>query len=514
MSSGQERELIRALVVDDNVDLAENIAELLEALEIEVLLAHDGASAIELMDAVGGEDGIDLAFVDLKLPDGGSGVDLLPELRARSPEIEVIIVTGNATIDSAVRAVRHGIFAYVQKPFEPRDFMAIAERAVAQISIRKESARLARELERSEELHRSLVETVDAAILLIDREGKIVFANPFAQERSPHQRGLEGEGFMESFIEECMRARVLRSLAELAPYERSNGVESQARIGGELRTIRWSVSRGDGGVNERHLAVGIDLTEMRALQRRALEAEALATIGTLTSGLAHEIRNPLNAASLQLELMVRGARRVEDGVIRERLEERVEIVRSELARLSTMLNDFLSLSRPAALAIEERDLGALIESVAALQRPLLEAEGVSLVVELPQDERSEGERSKGERSGGELRARVDEAKIKQALINLIRNASEAIRAKGGGEIVISASARGAEMIEISVADDGPGLSAASDELQKPFMTTKEGGTGLGLAIVRTIVERHGGELRLLGNSPRGAIARFTIERRS
>lgn len=493
MSSEQKRELIRALVVDDNVDLAENIGELLESMGLEVILAHDGAAALALAAENGGE--IDLAFVDLKLPDGSSGVDLLPELRARSPEIEMIIVTGNATVDSAVRAVRHGLFAYIQKPFETRDLMAITERAVAQISIRKERARLAAELERSEELHRSLVEMVDAAILLIDREGTILFANPYAEERSPFEGGLEGESFVDSFIEEGMRARVRRELVELAPLERSSAVESHARVGKELRTIRWSVSRGGCGADARYLAVGIDQTEVRALQKRAIEAEALAAIGTLTSGLAHEIRNPLNAAALQLELIDRSARNVDDEALRSRLEQRVEIVRAELARLSSMLNDFLSLSRPAALAFEERDLRALIESVEELQRPLIEAAGVKLTVELPDEA---------------LRARVDEVKIKQALINLVVNSFEAIRAKGGSTISLIARARDEMLIEISVIDDGPGFSAPSEELQRPFMTTKEGGTGLGLAIVRTIVERHGGELRLLSDQPRGAIARLTI----
>src|SRR5690554_570210 len=333
MSSEQKRELIRALVVDDNVDLAENIGELLESMGLEVILAHDGAAALALAAENGGE--IDLAFVDLKLPDGSSGVDLLPEFRARSPEIEMIIVTGNATVDSAVRAVRHGLFAYIQKPFETRDLMAITERAVAQISIRKERARLAAELERSEELHRSLVEMVDAAILLIDREGTILFANPYAEERSPFEGGLEGESFVDSFIEEGMRARVRRELVELAPLERSRAVESHARVGKELRTVSWSVSRGGCGADARYLAVGIDQTEVRALQKRAIEAEALAAIGTLTSGLAHEIRNPLNAAALQLELIDRSARNVDDEALRSRLEQRVEIVRAELARLSS-----------------------------------------------------------------------------------------------------------------------------------------------------------------------------------
>jgi PAS domain S-box-containing protein len=483
----------RALVVDDNQELAANVAELLEILDLDVVVAHDAKSALARVT----EAPVDVAIVDVGLPFGASGVELVPTLRLLSPQIQIIIVTGNATVDSAVAAVRQGIFAYVQKPFDSGDLLAIVSRALAQTDDRRERERLASELARSEALHRSLVETIDAAILILDRKGIIRFANRFAVERQGHAPALEGESFVDIFIEEEARGRFVRALDELHRDGTPSTIESNVRGPRGARTFRWSLSSSDGTDTGPFLAVGIDLTEIRDLQRRTVEAEALAAVGTLTSGLAHEIRNPLNAASLQLELLVRSALKVEDAAQRERMVSRVTIVRTELSRLERMLNDFLSLARPSSLRLRDHDLHVLVHEVLELQRPLAESMGVTIDVSIADDA---------------AEVRVDEARIKQVLINLVTNALEALRPFGEGHVSIDARVEDDAFVAVRVIDDGPGIPTTEDDAFRPFVTTKEGGTGLGLAIVRTIVQRHGGEVHLRDAVPRGTIARFTVPR--
>jgi DNA-binding response OmpR family regulator len=228
----------RALVVDDNEELAANVAELLETLDLEVLLAHDGESAIRRAR----EAPFDVAIVDVGLPRGTSGVDLVPTLRALCPEIQILIVTGNATVDSAVAAVRQGIFAYVQKPFDSADLTALVERALAQTKIRKERERLALELASSESLHRSLVETIDAAILILDRDGTIRFANRDSMEKQPAAGPLEGRSFLEVFVEDDGRARFRRALDELHAHGAPKTLESTVRSPLGPRTLRWTLS--------------------------------------------------------------------------------------------------------------------------------------------------------------------------------------------------------------------------------------------------------------------------------
>lgn len=486
--------MTHAIVVDDNEELAANLAELLESLDVTVDTAHDAASAVALAE----RHDLSLAVVDVRLPGGASGVDLVPRLRAAAPNIEIIIVTGNATVDSAVAAVRHGIFAYVQKPFDSRDLLAIARRALDQARVRTEREHLALDLARSEAMYRDLVDTIDTAIVLLDASGHIRFVNSSARALAPEGSDLEGKDFAAIFATDDLDSRVRAALTPRSHQDdprRPRSVEARIEHATGARVVRWTFTPQSAREPGQWLVVGIDLTEVRELQQRTVEAEALATVGALTTGLAHEIRNPLNAASLQLELLVRSARKVEEPKLRDSMVDRVRIVRDELGRLERMLRDFLSLARPRGLDLASVNLGSLLADVVELQTPVAELQGAVLVhipSELP------------------IRVQVDTARIKQVLINLISNALDALRGTHGGRVELEAKVISPGWIEVRVSDDGPGLDSGSDEVFKPFVTTKEGGTGLGLSIVRTIVSRHGGEVSIVPNHPSGAVASFTV----
>src|SRR5690606_17378625 len=156
-----------ALIIEDNLVLADNVRELLEEVCDRVFIAPDADRGL----TIAAEPQVDLAIVDVRLPGPLSGIDLVPHLRRASPRAEVILMTGNATVDTAAAAVRHGVFAYVLKPFGSQDLVSLAERALAQVALRRERALLAAELEASEALHRGVVDTVEALIVGVDRRG-------------------------------------------------------------------------------------------------------------------------------------------------------------------------------------------------------------------------------------------------------------------------------------------------------------------------------------------------------
>jgi len=170
----------RLLVVEDNEALAENMLELFVDLGVTARVAADPESAC----ALAADPGFDLALVDLRLGGRDSGLQLLPELRRLSPDGQIILVTGNATLDTAVRAIRQGVFAYVLKPFDPDELLAMGQRALDQISLRKEGERLARDLAESERLYRGVVDAVPAFIVGLDQELRIVFLNDYAKQTS------------------------------------------------------------------------------------------------------------------------------------------------------------------------------------------------------------------------------------------------------------------------------------------------------------------------------------------
>ncbi|HMR74578.1 MAG TPA: response regulator, partial [Polyangiaceae bacterium] len=145
------------LVVDDNVELADNLRDVLAGLdgyEIECVVATSGKEAEEQCANL--THALDLAFVDLHLPDV-DGLDLVRRLRSRCRHCEVVLITGDATIESAVAAVREGAFAFVLKPFSPQDLLQTANNALTRALLVREREALRFELEESERRHRDVV---------------------------------------------------------------------------------------------------------------------------------------------------------------------------------------------------------------------------------------------------------------------------------------------------------------------------------------------------------------------
>jgi signal transduction histidine kinase len=236
-------------------------------------------------------------------------------------------------------------------------------------------------------------------------------------------------------------------------------------------------------------------SEEKLLQReRRIQADRLAAMQTLSSGLAHEVRNPLNAARLQLELLERRIRRqVGDDT---KLTEPTALANHELERLTYLLNDFLTFARPPELHIHEHDVIEIGRHVIELERPLADQRGVALTFqETPP-----------------IIARVDSGKVHQIIQNLVRNGVEASRSGGHVGLAITNGAAD-NTLRISVTDDGGGIPP--DVLQRiyePFFSTKETGTGMGMAIVHSLVTMHGGKIEI-DTTPQGTRFDITIPKR-
>ncbi|MGB1013275.1 MAG: ATP-binding protein [Nannocystaceae bacterium] len=487
---------MRILVVEDNLDLAENVAELLEEdIGAEVVVCTRALGALERA----GESTFDLAFVDVRLPDL-TGVELVPRLRACTPGCEFILITGNASLDTAIAAVREGVFAYVQKPFELDDLVKLARRALAQVQLRQERQHLAAELARSEKCYRGVVETVDALIVGVDRESSIQMWNRAATAVTGYPaEAVTGHNFIERLIDPQAQARFGQLIKSAWAGHKSREFQAQVLTSqGKRRLVRWSIDplvEGEDSLGML-LLVGTDVTERLDLERRAADAEAMASLGALTAGLAHEIRNPLNAAGLQLELLDRVGAKLDSSPSRDRLRNSIGLVRNETRRLSRLLEDFLRLARPRNFDLYPLDLGSLITDMLSMQRLVADAAGVEIHVEVPE----------------ELpQVLGDRAKLTQVLINLVVNAIDALRAKSGGRIDIRAAPGEDGYVCVEIIDDGAGLGAHSSvELFRPFVSTKETGTGLGLAIVKRIVDLHRGVVELEPHEGGGTLARIKL----
>jgi two-component system sensor histidine kinase HydH len=232
-----------------------------------------------------------------------------------------------------------------------------------------------------------------------------------------------------------------------------------------------------GAINK---VLNLDLTinlhaysEAQVEQVRQLEQQRMAALRTLTAGLAHEVRNPLNAAHLQLAVAHKRLADASPEVAEAAAA--VAVADDELMRLAALVDEFLEFASPRPLQRQPHNLRTLVEGVVDSHAGDAAAGGAKILLH----------------PGESATVAIDASKVEQAIRNLVKNAVEASGA--GGQVAVRLIPA-QDHVLLEVEDDGPGLSAPVARLMEPFFTTKNLGTGLGLSLVQRVVADHGGAL--------------------
>ncbi len=283
-----------------------------------------------------------------------------------------------------------------------------------------------------------------------------------------------------------------RPLADLA--------EAAAKVAGGDLLVRVPVDREDeiGRLAGAFNRMTESLLERQGLEARLSAAEKRAEIGHLASGLAHEIKNPLNALSLGLDVLKRRHRPADEAAAAEQAA-RIEALRGEIGRLATLINNFLSYGRPLSLTLSRVDLGEVVRATVDDLAETAERSRVTV---------------RYEAEPGLPPLYADGSLLKSSVWNLLQNAIQAMERTGGTvtvtlcrEVAEGGAPAGARL---SVEDEGPGLEPAdAARLFEPYFSRREGGVGLGLAMVKRIVEEHGGRVEA-SNRTDGPGARFVL----
>jgi signal transduction histidine kinase len=238
------------------------------------------------------------------------------------------------------------------------------------------------------------------------------------------------------------------------------------------------------------------ITKNRELEHARQSAARVAYRVNLGSGLAHEIRNPLNSMNMNLQMLgeeLQGVPGLEGG-------EHLEMLRSmqgEIKRIATLIDVFLQYARPATPQLEVKDLNDVLNATARFLQADFRQSGVELVLELEPLLPS---------------VELDEGQLRQALLNILGNARQVLQ-PGGQVRVASRAGMGGEVV-VEVADTGPGIPADSmEKIFEPFFSKRAGGTGLGLAIARQMVENHGGRIEVESQLGKGTTFRIRLPRR-
>lgn len=247
----------------------------------------------------------------------------------------------------------------------------------------------------------------------------------------------------------------------------------------------------------------VGLRRSRDLEDQLQRAERSAVVGRLASGIAHEIRNPLNFMNLSIDHLQsrftsppRSNQEAES--IRNEATHILGLIKDEIRRLNQLVSDFLSYGRPAKLKIRSNNARALIEEIIGIVRTQADQQGVQITLNAPQN--------------GDTQFDADTEQIKTCFSNLIINAVQAM--PDGGELNVSISNHDS-MLRFEFQDSGHGIAADPiEQIFEPYFSTKETGIGLGLPITKKLIEDHGGEIKVTSELDKGTKFVVTLPRKA
>jgi PAS domain S-box-containing protein len=363
---------------------------------------------------------------------------------------------------------------------------------------RAERAQIDRTLARTEHRYVSAVELARVLVVGLDAEGSVRLFNREAERVTGLGRDeVLGTPFVETLVPEPLRQEHGAIFASsIAGQPMGDVLESAVRTrAGKVRDVRWQLAYSPAGEGSHDevvcFAIGQDVTDENALASRVRQAEKLAAVGTLAAGLAHEIRNPLNGAQLHVTFLERGLKKAH--VQDPDTLEAVGVVREEIKRLSALVSEFLDFARPKPLSKQRVSLLALATHVSKLVAPDAEKSRAEVRLDLP---------------SADILLDLDPARIEQVLLNLLRNAIDAVETTDGGAVILRVRRKPRHAV-IEVEDEGPGLPSPEAPVFDAFFSTKPQGTGLGLAIAHRIVVDHEGAIAV-ESRPGRTVFRVTL----
>jgi PAS domain S-box-containing protein len=372
--------------------------------------------------------------------------------------------------------------------------------SIHEMEIRNHAKNLERDVEKrtgelaeSESKYRILVEDINDGYFVVDRNGRIVFAN----QEFCNLYGYSLEEMIGRAITDLIAPRSLPAVQSLYEKRLAGRVSKDLYIylrrhknGSVLPTenkVKRILYQGEYAV----AGICRDITERMETEKRIRESERLAHIGKLTTSLAHEIRNPLSSVKMNSQIILKNS--ALDGNDKRRME----IVVSEISRLEGILDEMLDFARPVKLKFEQTSISHVVDSCLEIMDTRIREKNIALT----------------RRYGKHVpQVFIDQEKIEQTLINVLLNSIEVLPPQGGNiEIVTKQPGKDNNPLRIEISDDGPGISAGDlPFIFDPFFSNKKQGTGLGLSNVKKIIEAHGGSVDVMTIRPHGTRVCLTI----
>ncbi|MFC2074769.1 ATP-binding protein [Bdellovibrionota bacterium] len=457
------------LIVDDEEDILKVVNELLKRRfpSHTIYKAKDGEEALEVLS----EHSISLVITDFSMP-GMSGLELIKRVRKEYPEISLILMTGQADLDVALKSVESGACQYIQKPFESlKKVASVVEGALQRGSMLHQL---------NEDLMRLVIESIPEALILIDKDRQIKFVNPRAKWL------LKAAGVEENAI----NFENIVSVLQVDPWEvaKDHPPVRECSIATSAYELFVAPLKEDGTDELGYLLILHDLTAQKESERLQTEFVSL---------VSHEFRTPLSVIKSGIDLILNKK------IPQEHTEPLLLRSKEQIKRLTELINNILDLSKLESgmleLAYKDTEIQPLFKEVIEFLRQGGE-EQAEIKLEFVK--------------GTPETIEADPNRLQQIIINIVGNALKFTPADR--DILVRVDGNNEEL-QVEVSDHGPGIpkDRLGDIFKKfkqadPYLTRTKEGTGLGLPLAKSLVEAHGGTIEVESEEGNGATFRFKI----
>jgi polar amino acid transport system substrate-binding protein len=470
---------LRVLLVEDDIDYAKLVKKRLRNFNPQFQI-ETTSSADSCMEKISSKEHVYEAIIlDYQLPEY-DGLDILGRIKHEGIDVPVVMVSGQGSEMVAVEALKKGAYDYLIKD---KNFLSVLPN-VLQKTIEKHQLELM--LRESRQKYQNMFDGISDIIYQVDQDYQIISANKsFADHCRTEPRNLIGRKCHEvsfNLKQPCTDCPVKDAIGSMS----SKSVE-KSHEGQVFEMKSYPIFNSDKHV-ESVAVYSKNITEKKTLEKSLIQSEKLATIGLLASGVAHEIRNPLNIIETARYYLTEFLKDQDSDIT-----EKLEIIGKNVRRTSKIISNLLEFSRNSDNEREAINLNRLIESTVSLIGKELTAKNIEFVFDC----------------GSTHFAHFSIDAIKQVLLNVIINSIQAM--PNGGCLTVKIDQETTDAIDIHISDTGVGISSEDlPHIFSPFFTTKEVGvgTGLGLYISHMILAREGGEIKAHSQTDKGTT--FTV----
>jgi len=458
----------KILIVEDEMVVALDIRNILHDLGYRVRgIADSGKEAVEMVE----EDTPDLVLMDVMLKGDLNGIQAAKMICSRF-DIPVVYLTAFSDDPIVEKAKRSNPFGYLLKPFTTKELKITLEMALYK-------SKTDRQIRAVLTRFRELAESITDVFFALDKDLCYVYWNKASEELTGiPAKEAQGKSILEVFPDTREQREIIKTYREILDTQKSKDVILEYPLAQEKRLFEIHAYPTREGL----AVIAKDITEKRMMEEQLRHSQEMKLLGQLAAGVAHEVRNPLNAILVVSEALFK------DLSHNPEYQHYLDHIRTQVNRLAALMKDLLELGKPAqpeSFTVES--LGMIFGAIEKLWDDMDKRKNSPLsLFLLPEVEN--------------LSIKTDQIRLQQIFINLLDNASQ--NSPQGQPIEIRVHELASQSCKIRIVDRGKGIPEGFlPRVFDPFFTTRKGGTGLGLSLVKGFMESIGGKVAIWNNDP-------------